>query len=299
MPNIRLILNGKKAELPAVRNAVTDARTYEPDLSVRVSFEYGDIGRFVEEAHKEGITRLIAGGGDGTANEMVNALMKIEREERPKMGIMPLGTANDFASSCLIPPDPLSALLLAINGKSRPMDVGQANDRYFINVASGGFGAEVTATTPIELKNFLGGNAYALTGLLKALNFVPNQGKMVTEDQVLEGAAVVGAICNGRQAGGGLVLAPDAKIDDGLLDIVIIKYFSALDIPQVLSEIQTPTPDGEFVKIFQTTWIDRYSGERVAPINLDGEPYLSQKIHFKVVPKALDIVLPHSCPLFS
>lgn len=299
MSRTRLILNGKKAELPAVRNAVTDARTYEHDLEVRVSFEYGDIGRFVSEAHSEGVSRLIAGGGDGTVNEMVNALMKIDRSERPEMGIVPLGTANDFATSCLIPSDPLSALLLAINEKSRPVDIGQANDRYFINVASGGFGAEVTADTPIELKNFLGGNAYALTGILKALNFVPNQGKMVTEDRVIEGAAVVGAVCNGRQAGGGLVLAPDARIDDGLLDIVIIKYFSALDIPQVLSEIQNPSPNGEFVKIFQTTWIDRYSGERVAPINLDGEPYLSREIRFEAVPNAIDLIVPHTCPLFS
>ena len=299
MGKIRLILNGKKAELPVVRNAVTETRIHHPSLEVRVTYESGDIERFVNEARREGVTRLIAGGGDGTLNEMVNALMKITREERPEMGILPLGTANDFATSCLIPSDPLTALLLAANGRSRAVDVAKANDQYFINVASGGFGAEVTANTPIELKNFLGSNAYALTGLVKALNFAPNDGKMVTEDMVLEGAAVVGAICNGRQAGGGLILAPDAKIDDGLLDVVIVKYFSVIDIPQILSELQNPSPEGEFVKIFKTPWIKRYAGERVTPINLDGEPYLSNEIHFEAVSLALDLVLPKVCPLLG
>ena len=299
MNTIRLILNGKKAELPSVRNAVSEARTHRQSLEVRVTYESGDIERLVNEAHREGVVRLIAGGGDGTLNEMVNALMKIPREERPEMGILPLGTANDFATSCLVPSDPLTALLLAINGRCSAVDVAKANDKYFINVASGGFGAEVTADTPIELKNFLGGNAYALTGLVKALDFTPSEGKMVTEDMELDGAAVVGAICNGKQAGGGLILAPDAKIDDGLLDIVIVKDFSVIDIPQILSELQNPSPQGEFVKIFKTPWIKRYSGNRVTPINLDGEPYLSSEIHFEAVTHALDLVLPRVCPLLS
>ena len=295
----RLILNGKKAALESVRSAVTEARKFYHSLEIRVTYESGDIERMVQEAHRDGVTRIIAGGGDGTLNETVNALMLLPRKERPEMAIMPLGTANDFATSAEIPEDPLPSLMLALDSKALPVDLGKANDRYFLNVASGGFGAEVTSQTPTELKNLLGSGAYTLTGLIKALGFVPQEGKMKTENMVITGAAIVGAICNGREAGGGIVLAPNALIDDGLLDIIVIKFFSAMELPKVLSELQNPSPDGELVKIFQTPWIERYSEYKSSPINLDGEPYFSSHIRFEAVSDAIDLVLPENCPLLG
>ena len=293
----RIILNGKKAGLESVRDAISETRKQTPAVEVRATYEAGDVERLVHEAIAEGVDRIIAGGGDGTVNEVADALVKLPQQ--PELAIMPLGTANDFASACNIPRDPLAALALAVNGKSTPIDIGKANERHFVNVASGGFGAEVTVDTPVELKNFLGGGAYTLTGLVKAMNFTPYRGKFVTPEGEVSGAAIVGAVCNGRQAGGGQVLAPNACINDGLLDVLIVKDFSAGDLPQVISEVLNPSPDGKFVMLFQTTWVEMSAHGKIAPVNLDGEPYRSKVIRFEVLPGAINLVLPEFCPMLQ
>jgi lipid kinase YegS len=293
----RIILNGKKAGLKSVRDAISETRRQSPSLEVRTTYESGDVERLVNEAIAEGVERIIAGGGDGTVNEVADALVKLP--VGPELAIMPLGTANDFATACNIPRDPLAALSLAINGKSTPIDIGKANERHFVNVASGGFGAEVTVDTPVELKNFLGGGAYTLTGLVKAMNFAPYRGKFVTHEGEVSGAAIVGAVCNGRQAGGGQVLAPNAFINDGLLDVLIVKDFSARDLPRVVDEILNPSPEGEFVMLFQTQWVEMSAYDKIAPVNLDGEPYRSKVIRFEVLPGAIELVLPEYCPLLK
>jgi len=292
---IRIILNGKKAGYDSVRSAISTLRNEVEGVEVRVTYEYGDVLRFVSEAIAEGVKRLVIGGGDGSVNEIVDAMAKFPREQRPELAILPLGTANDFATACQIPTDSLEALRLAVLGKTTSVDIAKANDRHFANMATGGFGAQVTADTPVELKNFLGGGAYTLTGVLKAINFVPYQGKIKTADFELEGRAVVGAICNGRQAGGGQVLAPKAFINDGLLDVIIVGEVLDANISTLLDEIYNPSSEGKYIKYFQTKWLESES-EQIIPVNLDGEPYRSKKIHFEIVPSAIDLVLPLSCP---
>lgn len=264
-------------------------------VEVRVTYEYGDAHRLVDEAVRDDVERLVVGGGDGSVNEVVDALAKFPREQRPELAILPLGTANDFASACQIPIDSMEALRLAVSGHSTSIDMAKANDRHFINIATAGFGTQVTTDTPVELKNFLGGGAYTLTGVLKVVNFVAYKGKMRTPDFESELTGIVGAICNGRQAGGGQVLAPKATINDGLFDVVIVLDFPLSDLPQVINEIQYPATSGQYVKYFQTPWVETESDD-VIPLNLDGEPYRNKKIRFEIVTDAIDLVLPESCP---
>jgi len=292
---VRIILNGKKAGYESVREAIADLRKEVDDVQVRVTYEYGDVVRFVNEAHTEGIKRLIVGGGDGSVNEIADAMAKLPRDERPELGILPLGTANDFATACNIPMESLEALRLAVHGKTKAIDIAKANDRHFINMATGGFGAQITAETPVELKNFLGGGAYTLMGVLKAIDFEPYKGTIKTPDFEAEQRGVVAAIANGRQAGGGQVLAPSAFINDGLLDVLIISKFMLHDIPTVIDEVKNPSHKGRFVKYFKTPWIEGVSQEPI-PLNLDGEPYRNSKIRFEIVPLAIDLVLPDNCP---
>ncbi len=295
----RLLLNGKVSSQPFVREAVQNVRKIDPKLEVRVTYEYGDIARMVSEAVNEEVGRIIAGGGDGTLNEAVNALMGIEKERRPELGIVPLGTANDFAVSCGISMLAEESLKMAVEFPVYEVDVGKANERYFLNVASGGFGAVVTSQTPPELKSLLGGSAYALTGLMKLLSFTPHRGRMRIGNMELSGATLAAAVCNGRRSGGGQMLAPKAFIDDGLLDIVLLEPFSPIDIPQLLEDFQNPSENGKFYKYFQAERVDVYSDEEYRPINLDGEPYDSLDISFSIMKKALNIVLPRECPLLS
>src|SRR6266545_6997398 len=143
---VQLILNGKAAGNDALKTAVARQRAIGHTIEVRVTSEKGDARRFVAEACETDL--LIAAGGDGTLNEVVHGLMDLSKGARPALGIVPLGTANDFAAGCGIPRDPEQALALCLEGQLVPIDVGKANEHWFLNAASVGFGAAVTATTP-------------------------------------------------------------------------------------------------------------------------------------------------------
>jgi lipid kinase YegS len=262
---------------------------------VRVTWEYGDGLRYVEEAAKRQVGCVIAGGGDGTVNEVAHGLALIDGKQRPALGILPLGTANDFATACLIPEDPLGALTLSLTASPLAVDLVRANDRYFLNVASAGFGAAVTSDTPVELKNFLGGGAYTLVGVLKVLNFTPYPVRLRGENYEFHGDAVIGAVCNGRQAGGGQVMAPGAVINDGLFDVRIVRSFPLTAMNQVITEMLNPSPHGEFVNAFQSSWLEAFVDEPV-PVNLDGEPYRSRSTRFDILPGFIRLALPTDCP---
>jgi lipid kinase YegS len=295
--DIRIILNGKKAGLEPVRSAIFKARE-SGKVEVRATWEGGDVERLVHEAVHDGCQRVVAAGGDGTVKEVADAILHLSADERPELAVMPLGTANDFATACTIPADHLSALQLAQAGKVQNVDAVKANEHYFMNVASGGFGAKVTANTPVALKNFLGGGAYTLSGLVQAVNFAPYQGEMHLPDESVRSDVIVGAVCNGRQAGGGQQLAPQALINDGLLDLVALNHFPAEALSQVIDELMTPEANGVYVKRFRVPWAE-WESEIEMPINLDGEPISSKKIRFEVIPGAIKLVLPDNCPMLS
>ena len=292
---VTIILNGKKAGIETVRTAIATFRKEVEDVQVRVTYEYGDVERFMLEAVQNNVERLIIGGGDGSVNEMVHAMATLPRDKRPELAILPLGTANDFATACEIPLESLEALRFAVTGAATSIDIAKANDRHFVNIATEGFGAQITAETPVELKNFLGGGAYTLMGILKAINFVPYKGRMKTPDLDTEETGVIAAVCNGKQAGGGQVLAPTAFINDGLLDVMIVKEIPLGYMTKLIEEIHNPSENGEYIRYFQTPWIESHS-EGIIPVNLDGEPYANKTIRFEIVPNAIDLVLPESCP---
>ena len=219
-----LILNGKVAANDGLRAAIARQREAGHGMEVRVTWEKGDARRFVSEANK--VDLLIAAGGDGTVNEIVNGLMELPEAARPILGIIPLGTANDFAMGCGIPADPAKALALCMKGDALPIDVGKANDHWFINAATSGFGAEITATTSPELKRLLGPAAYTVMGAILAINLRHYQGKLIFPDREIIGSSPVGIVGNGRQTGGGIQVFPRAYIDDGLLDVLVVRQIS-------------------------------------------------------------------------
>ncbi|MCG9609855.1 lipid kinase YegS [Vibrio harveyi] len=298
MKTIRAILNGKKAGTPELRSEIMRMREQGVDLQVRVTWESQDMTRLVSEAVNQGMKRIVVAGGDGTVNEAVTALNQIEANVRPELAIIPMGTANDFATATKIPTMIREAIELAVNGDAVAVDCVQANDRYFMNIAAAGFGAEITAETPVELKNFLGGGAYTLTGLVKALGFKPYDGSLTIEQGSYQGEILVGAFCNSRLAGGGQELAPNALIDDGLMDITLVHPFLPHELPQVIDEIQNPTETGQFVKHTQASWLE-IDFPKALPLNLDGEPYRSRKIRFDVRSKSIRLVLSPNCPCLS
>ena len=152
--------------------------------------------------------------------------------------------------------------------------------------------------TPVELKNFLGGGAYTLSGLVQAVNFSSFHGEVRLPEESFRDNVVVGAVCNGRQAGGGQQLAPTAMIDDGLLDLVALNQFPPAALAQVMTELMNSEISGDYVKRFRVPWIE-WNSDIDMPINLDGEPISTKKIRFEVLPGAIKLVLPETCPMIS
>ena len=293
---VRLILNGKVAGNEALRAAVAWQRELRHRIDVRVTWEKGDARRFVSEASQ--VDLLIAAGGDGTLNEVVHGLMDIPEGARPNLGIVPLGTANDFATACGIPSDPAQALMLCIKGDATPIDVGKANDDWFINAATSGFGAEITATTSPELKRLLGPAAYTVMGAILAIYLQHYRGRLILPDRDITGTGPVAIIGNGRQTGGGIQIAPRAYIDDGLLDVLIVRQISPTALLAAARELQQLPPDGEYISYWQTPWLEAHPEEEI-PVSLDGEPSRFAAVRYEAVSKAISLVVPPNCPLLS
>jgi lipid kinase YegS len=291
-----LIINGKAAGDDALRTAVAQQRAAGHRIKVRVTRKKGDARRFAVEAGEADL--LIAAGGDGTLNEVVHGLMDLSRTARPALGIVPLGTANDFATGCGIPRDPDEALALCMEGQGIPIDIGKANEHWFLNAASVGFGAEVTANTPPELKRLLGHAAYTVMGAILAMNVHHYRGRLTLPNREITGSGPVAIVGNGRQTGGGIQVAPRARIDDGLLDLLVVRQIPAMALLTAARELQELSPDGEYISYWQTPWAEVYPEEAI-PVNLDGEPVRFSSVRYEAVPRAIRLIVPPNCPLLS
>ena len=299
MKKIRVILNGKGAANPLVRAAINQIRDEGQPLEVRCTWEGGDAARFAQVAMSDGVEVLVAGGGDGTVNEIVNGILSADTTPKMALGVLPLGTANDFARGCGIPLDPYEAVKLATEGEPVSVDIASANGVYFANVASGGFGAEVTVGANPTLKKVIGGGAYALTGIVTAAKMEPYAGRFVSADETAEEEFIVMAVGNARQAGGGFQVTPNAYLDDGLMDVMVISDFQTTDLGLVIQESQDFTnTDNRFVHYRQLPAFEIDVPGNV-PINLDGEPHRWDHIKFEILPKCLPLVLPHGCPVIK
>jgi lipid kinase YegS len=293
---VQLILNGKVAGNDALRSAIVQQRTVGHNIELRVTREKGDARRFAAEAGEADL--LIAAGGDGTLNEVVHGLMDLSKAARPALGVVPLGTANDFATGCGIPRDPEQALALCMEGQGVPIDIGKANEHWFLNAASVGFGAEVTATTPPELKRLLGHAAYTVMGAILAVNVHHYHGRLTLPDGEITGSGPIAIVGNGCQTGGGVQVAPRARIDDGLLDVLVVRQIPATALLSAARELQELSPDGEYISYWQTPWAEVYPEEAI-PVNLDGEPVQFSSVRYEAVPGAIRLIVPPNCPLLS
>jgi lipid kinase YegS len=298
--HIQLIVHGKAAGRPELREAVAAVREKGHKVQVHPTWEGGDAARFAQRAVFESADAVVAGGGDGTINEVAFGLLTASPgvAEKPSLGIIPLGTANDFARSAGIPLDLPGAMDVIVSRPSTPVDVGRIGDRVFINVATGGFGTQVTVSTPENLKKTLGGAAYFITGVKNFSSIRASRARFTAPDFEWEGDFVVLAIGNGRQAGGGHVLCPQAAVNDGLLDLRILPDVPTDELGRTMGNVLRNGFDGLESRVVGTrlTTLDIEADNDIF-INLDGEPISGKHVHVEVVPKALKLHLPEACPL--
>lgn len=293
-----VILHGKTASDAAFREGVVAIREAGVPVDVRVTWEDGDASRYAHEAALGPYDVAVAAGGDGTLNEVLNGILEATPDPTIALAVLPMGTANDFAKSVgLADATPLDSLKLAANGPIRPIDVGRLNGRHFLNVVSGGFGAEVTANTPKELKQVLGGAAYSLMGLLTALKFRPYEALITIGEERVKETLLMLAVGNGRQSGGGYQVTPRAWLDDGLLDLVCVRDADLTKFRAVYQEMANPDwHENEYVEYRQ---LKSFQFETAEPfqMNLDGEPLVGTRFEFEILERQLPFVLPEGCDL--
>ncbi|WP_307413146.1 diacylglycerol kinase [Neobacillus ginsengisoli] len=212
---------------------------------------------------------VIAAGGDGTIHEVVNGLA--EQEYRPKLGIIPAGTTNDFARALQIPRDIGTAVDIITKGDMIPVDIGKINDKYFINIAGGGRITELTYEVPSKLKTMLGQLAYYLKGMEMLPSIKPSEVRIEYDGKLFEGEAMLFLVGLTNSIGGFEKLAPDASINDGLFSLLILKKINLAEFIR----IATLAVRGEHVNdpnviYTQANRIKVHSSETVQ-LNLDGE----------------------------
>lgn len=253
-----------------------------------------------KQAGEDGYDMVIAMGGDGTCHEVVNGLMQIPKKKRPIMGVVPVGSGNDFAHAVGVPMQSDRALVHALHGEASTVDIGLMTDEngrqeYFDNTVGIGFDAVVTIRShklPL-LRGFL----MYLTAVIQTiiLNHKPSKMTIQTDNGTIEQANLMVTVCNGPREGGGFMIAPDAKNDDGILDYTLVEKCSRPMMFRLIPEFMKGT-HGRFdlIKI-GTCKKFALTSEFPVYIHADGEVYTSfgsnlHNLEFEILPGALKVV---------
>jgi len=284
--------NAGSAEQAAVLHEVVAKRS---EVTLRETNRPGQAREFATEAVREGYDLIVAAGGDGTINEVVNGLATNFAAAR--LGVIPLGTGNDLARTLAIPETPLEALELLTSGPERSLDlikveaVGRETV-YCINVAAGGFSGQVDEVLTDELKASWGPLAY-LRGAIGALPDLTGYETIITwEDGPTHRIEALNMIvANGRTAAGGFQVAPLANPEDGLLDVVIVRYGSLLDLAGVVARLLAANYLDSDQVLHRTARRVHIASRPGMWFNIDGELLCKEPVTFSVLPQALRVIV--------
>ena len=229
---------------------------------------------------------IVVAGGDGTIHEVINE-MKNNKLNLP-LGIIPSGTSNDFANYIGLPKNILSCIDIITKKTPQYVDLGQINDKYFINVVAGGILANIAHKTKKTLKNVIGMFAY----YIKAIEEIPNikafDAKITIDKNVIEEKIMMFFVLNSSIAGG-FIIAPEAKINDGKLDICIIKKCTFAEFGTLFIKLlKGEHINNEKLILIQSDNIKIECSPRV-DTDIDGEPGKKFPLQIKVLPKSLMI----------
>ncbi|SJZ42923.1 YegS/Rv2252/BmrU family lipid kinase [Garciella nitratireducens] len=247
------------------------------------------LGEFVDSN-----TIIAVSGGDGTVNQVVNIMMK-KNIEAP-LGIFPMGTSNDLGEFLGMPKNISRCCDIIMENSQLKIDVGQINDRYFVNVATGGLVANVPQSTNVRLKNTLGKLAYYLKGLEEIPSFRPISILLESKEYTYKGKILLFLILNSQSAGGFKKIAPKAKINDGKFDVIVFKNTSW----SVLAKLFLKLLRGEHINdsnvvFFQTDKLliqPLYEDKEVINIDIDGEIGPDLPLNIQIRPQSLNMILP-------
>ncbi len=250
----------------------------------------GDATTKAKQAAQAGYHAVIAAGGDGTVNEVVNGLIGTATA----LGTLPLGTVNIWAREMGLSMDMLKAAESMSKSELTQIDVGIAGNRYFLLMAGIGFDAAVTATVSSVEKKRLGAIAYVKQAIQLAWNFRGVSPKLRIDGKRVRGKILMVIIGNSQLYGGVVKFTANATIDDGLLDVCVIKGQGMLSAPRRLISIFARHYNRDpLVQYFQAQQIEiRGKRGKVLPVQVDGDYLGKTPMNFRVVPNSLWIMVP-------
>ena len=264
------------------------------ELIVTVTAGADDLGKAAERTVAENCAALYVAGGDGTVNGAVRGMLDASPSPSIPIGIIPFGTGNDFSKALGLGDEPERALDHLVDPHVVAADVGVMNDRPFINASAGGLIAETSGVATPALKDIAGKVAYLMGGARALFTVDPLSVRLlVASDRPMEGsgrellpvgesAVQMFAVCNAPFIGGGYAIAPDALLDDGLLDVVVVPRMPVLELLGTLQRIAASgEPGRDDVMSFRSARFDLVF-DRLARVNIDGEVLEADRCVYRV-----------------
>ncbi len=257
----------------------------------------GDTSTIIERIGMQ-FDRIVVAGGDGTLNEAVSGVLKLNSP--PPLGYIPVGTTNDFSKNMNLPTELTEIVKIACHGTVRPCDTGSFNGRSFIYVAAFGAFTDVSFSTPQSIKNLLGYSAYLLESVKRIGSIKPYHITVQYDGKELTGDFIYGMVSNTKQVGGLKHLPPgNPQLDDGLLEVTLISP------PQTLAELEHFSRSfilGDMVSILESPMLQTFSAKEIQLTAdnallwaLDGENGGVHKIaKISAVPRAFTLVFGNS-----
>lgn len=291
MKKVKFIYNPFSGEAVITKNLDTIIGKYQAKgytiVPFRISTEQSLEDAFLDI--DSSYHHILGAGGDGTINQIIN-IMKKKNLDIP-LAILPVGTANDFAKYIGMPADIGSACDKILDGKIQEIDLGKANDKYFINVFSFGLFTDVSHKTPTHLKNTIGKLAYYLNGIKELPSFKKLDIKVTSDEFFYEGNALIFFTFNGRTAGN-INISYKSEINDGLLDVIIVKgenirsTLSSLLAFLKLEHLEKPK---DIIHFTTSDFTVEYSDSSLES-DIDGELGPTSPIHISCIENGLKMI---------
>jgi YegS/Rv2252/BmrU family lipid kinase len=262
------------------------------DYFIEITKYPGHATEIVRQYVAKDKVRVYSVGGDGTLNEIINGMM----ESSSSLAIIPTGSGNDFVRTIHHDLPAKDLLFHTVYGKEEPIDLAVVNGRYFANIASFGFDAEVVYHTQKTKKSFLIPSKLCyFAGILNTLFSYNNLHMKVSIDgREMDAKFLLIAVANGKYYGGGILPAPEARIDDGLFDICLItekNFFEILTtLPRYVKGQHQGVPGVHFYKAREVKIIC----DKEVALNIDGEIVKVSEAVFRIIPKGINLVIPRS-----
>lgn len=288
---------GKK---PEIDKRLSDAGL---DYTLIVSEKPGAPVALAAQAREQGYDVVVAVGGDGTVNEVINGLMtaKMAGQAIPALGVIPAGRGNDFAASMGIPPDMIHAVQTIASGQSRKIDIGHLTGgdypegKYFGNGIGIGFDT-IVGFEAAKLPSFLSGTPGYLIAAIKTmfLYYKAHKFRVVLDQETIEQPCLIVSIMNGKRMGSSFMMAPRSQPDDGLFNLMIIDQVSRMGIIKLMGKIMAGSQEGQpFVKMPLSGTVEITALTGSLPVHADGETICKagDKLSVRIFPQQIDLIV--------